>query len=171
MAERVQEILEGMVPELEDLRRRGLCTPQEVKALLRRRESAEYLINRRQPTRADFLDALKLELNFEALLRVRRKKIGLPRRGASDYAVRKRVHFIFDRALRKFKADEELWLQWISYSERTQARGRLSRVFMKAVAILPRSSALWIRAARWEVEGRQNLPGARSLLQRALRLV
>ena len=170
MADRVNEILEGMVPELEDLRRRGLCTPQEVKALLRRREDAEYRINRRQPSRSDFLTAVELEINLESLLRVRRKRIGLPRRGASDYAVRKRVHFIFDRALRKFKADEELWLQWIGYSERTLARGRLSRTFARAIAMLPNSSALWIRAARWEIEGRQNLPGARSLLQRALRL-
>ena len=170
MADRVNEIMEAMVPELEDLRKRGLCTVTEVKALVKRRENAEYSMNRRQPKRSDFLTAVQLEMNLEALIRVRRKRIGLPRRGAADYAVRKRVHFVFDRALRKFPGDEELWLQWINYAERTRARSRLSRVFARAIAMLPTSAALWLRAANWEFEGRHNLSGARSLLQRALRL-
>ena len=99
MADRVNEILENMVPELEDLQRRGLCTKEEVKKLVRNREFHEYKINRRKPEKVDFLAALQLEMNFEALLKLRRKDRGMPKRGGADYAVRKRVHFIFDRAL------------------------------------------------------------------------
>ena len=55
MADRVIEIMEAMIPEFEDLRKRGLCSPAEVKALIKRRENAEYSMNRRQPARADFL--------------------------------------------------------------------------------------------------------------------
>ena len=170
MAERVQAILEAMLPELEDLKRRELCSAAEVKALIRKREAAEYRIHRRAPTREDFLLALQLELNLEALIRVRRRKKNMPKRGASDYAIRKRVHFIFDRALRRFRGDEQLWLQWIGFAERTQARSRLGRVFARALAMMPGSSAIWIRAAGYELEGRQNISGARRLLQRAIRL-
>ena len=46
MADRVREVMESMVPELEDLQRRKLCTPGEVKQLARRRERFEYLIHR-----------------------------------------------------------------------------------------------------------------------------
>ena len=87
MADHVQSIMEAMVPELEDLRKRGLCSPSELKVLVHRREQAEYLLNRRAPKRNDFLQALQLEMNFEGLLRVRRKRMGMPRRGASDFAV------------------------------------------------------------------------------------
>ena len=80
------------------------------------------------------------------------------------------MHFIYDRALRRFKGDETLWLQWADYAEKTSARARLGRLFAKALALLPNSSALWIRAASWELESRQNLSGARRLLQRALRM-
>ena len=170
MADRVNEILENMVPQLEDLRKRGLCSASEVKSLVRRREAHEYRLNRPASTKHDFLTALQLEMNLEQLVKVRRKKMGLPRRGAADDAVRKRVHFIFDRALRRFRGDEEMWLQWIGYAERTGAQSRLSRVFARALALLPRSTALWIRAAWWEVTGRQNVAGARSLLQRAIRI-
>ena len=97
MADRVIEIMEAMIPEFEDLRKRGLCSPAEVKALIKRRENAEYSMNRRQPARADFLTAIQLEMNLESLIKVRRKRMGMPRRGASDYAVRKRIHFVFDR--------------------------------------------------------------------------
>ena len=161
MAERVQAIMEAMVPELEDLRKRGLCTLPEVKALIKRREAAEYRLARRAPTREDYLTALQLEMNLESLIRLRRKRLGMPRRGASDYAIRKRMHFIFDRALRRFRGDEELWLQWANYAERTRARARLARLFARGLAMLPRSSVLWIRAASWELEGRNSQASAR----------
>ena len=170
MAERVRAIMEAMVPEFEDLRKRGLCDEGEVKALVKRREAAEYRLARRAPTKEDFLHAIQLEMNLAALIRLRRKRMGMPKRGASDFAVRKRVHFIYDRALRRFKGDETLWLQWADYAEKTSARARLGRLFAKALALLPNSSALWIRAASWELESRQNLSGARRLLQRALRM-
>ena len=139
MADRVQSVMEAMVPDFEDLRKRGLCSQPELKALIRRREKAEYLLHRREPTRDDFLRALELEMNFETLLCVRRRRMGLPKRGSADHAVRKRVHFIFDRALRRFKGDEQLWLQWVAYSEKTRAHTRLGRIFARALA-LPESS-------------------------------
>ena len=46
MADRVREVMESMVPELEDMQRRGLCTSSEVKQLARRRERLEYLVHR-----------------------------------------------------------------------------------------------------------------------------
>ena len=52
--------------------------------------------------------------------------------------VKRRVHFIFDRATRRFKGDEQLWLTWIEYSEKTKAFTRLSVVFARALAMLSR---------------------------------
>lgn len=46
MAERVRAVMEAMAPDLEDLKRRGLCSHEEVRQLVKRRERAEYLIHR-----------------------------------------------------------------------------------------------------------------------------
>ena len=79
-------------------------------------------------------------------------------------------HFIFSRALRRFKGDEQLWLQWIEYAQRTRSHNRLSQIFGRSLALLPHSSRLWIKAAAWELEVRNNAQAARRLLQRALRV-
>ncbi|EOD34666.1 hypothetical protein EMIHUDRAFT_111205 [Emiliania huxleyi CCMP1516] len=163
MADRVREVMESMVPELEDVQRRGLCSASEVKALVRRRERFEYLVHRRSPlaarpraTRDDFLRYLQLEMNFEALLKCRRRRLGMTRQGPPDFAIRRRIHFIFSRAARRFKGDERLWMQWIDFAERRKADKRLERIYGRALAVLPHSA-------------RSNASAARRLLQRALR--
>ena len=80
MADRVRKLMEDMVPEFDDLVRRKLCSEHEVKQLIRRREKAEYLLHRREPTREDFLRAAELEMNLEQLIKCRRKRLGLPSR-------------------------------------------------------------------------------------------
>ena len=57
MADRVRKLMEGMVPEFEDLVRRELCSEHEVKQLVRRREKAEYLLHRREPTREGLFES------------------------------------------------------------------------------------------------------------------
>ena len=69
----MRRLMEGMVPEFEDLVKREICSQHEVKQLVRRREKAEYLLHRREPTREDFLNAAQLEMNLEALLKLRSK--------------------------------------------------------------------------------------------------
>ena len=102
MADRVRHVMEKMVPELEDLQNRRLCTLREIKALARRREHFEYLMAGRAPTREDFLLYLQLEINLEALLKVRSDSVHTTMLNAAIVAIRKRVHYIFDRACRRF---------------------------------------------------------------------
>lgn len=125
-------------------------------------------LRRPQATREDFLRYLQLELNFESLLKCRRKRMGITKQGGADFAIRRRVHFIFSRALNRFKGDEMLWLQWIDFAQRRKSDKRLERIFGRALAVLPRSAELWTRAAAWELEVRANSTAARRLLQRAL---
>ena len=147
MADRVRSRMEQMVPELEDLQNRGLCTLREVKLLARRREHHEYLMAGRAPTREDFLHYLQLEMNLEALLKLRSKSEKKAKVNAAVVSVRRRVHYIFDRACRRFKDDEIMWLQWIEYAERTGAHTKLARVFARALALHPTNARLWLRAA------------------------
>ena len=170
MADRVRAAMEKMVPELEDLQNRELCTLREVKLLAKRREHHEYLIAGRAPSKEDFLRYLQLEMNLEALLKLRSKSEKKAKVNAAVVAVRRRVHYIFDRSCRRFKDDEVMWLQWIEYADRTGAHTKLARVFARALALHPTKAQLWLKAAAWELEGRNNASAARKLLQRGLRL-
>ena len=170
MADRVRAAMEKMVPELEDLQNRELCTLREVKLLAKRREHHEYLIAGRAPSREDFLRYLQLEMNLEALLKLRSKTEKKAKVNAAVVAVRRRVHYIFDRSCRRFKDDEVMWLQWIEYADRTGAHTKLARVFARALALHPTKAQMWLKAAAWELEGRNNANAARKLLQRGLRL-
>ncbi len=170
MADRVREVMEAMVPELDDMLKRNLLRPEELDALTKRRQALEYKCHQLKPDKANFLHYLELELNLEQLLKYRLKRMKLPKSTPTLHALRRRVHFIFSRALNRFRGDETLWLQWIDYCERTKAPQRLARVYGRALALLPRSPPLWVRAAAYEFEGRHNSKSARKLLQRAIRI-
>ncbi len=55
MADTVRYHMEEMVPELEDLQRRGFFSAAELKQIAAKRTNFEYLLKRRAPLKADFL--------------------------------------------------------------------------------------------------------------------
>lgn len=46
----------------------------------------------------------------------------------SDYALVRRQYHIFERALKKFKADVGLWIQYIQLAKRQKARSLVGRI-------------------------------------------
>jgi U3 small nucleolar RNA-associated protein 6 len=67
MAEVVHRNLELMLPELEELERSGIFSPEEIKEIVRRRRSMEYKLQRRPVRKGDFLRAINYELNLDRL--------------------------------------------------------------------------------------------------------
>ena len=81
-----------------------------------------------------------------------------------------RVHFIFSRALQKFKGDLRLWLQYFDFCEKTGGSKILGKAFASALQFHTFNPALWVKAAKWEWEANANVHAARILFQRGLRL-
>ncbi|CAG8636444.1 2637_t:CDS:10 [Acaulospora morrowiae] len=163
MAETVQYYLEQMVPELEDLERKGLFTRSEIRAIVKKRTNFEYALKRRPAQKIDFLKYIEYEMNLDQLRKKRKDRLAI--RGKvtiSDYAITRRIYHIFDRAVIKFKGDVSLWLQYIEFSKSTEA-GR-------AIQMHPTKPVFWILAAKWEYEVNANIVSARVLLQRSIRL-
>ena len=46
----------------------------------------------------------------------------------SDYAIMKRVFRIFERAIRKFKGDVELWMEYIRVAEKAGAKALVGKI-------------------------------------------
>lgn len=105
----------------------------------------------------------------------------------SDHSLVKRQFQIFERALKKFKSDVDLWIQYIQVAKREGARTLIGKVVARydmkisgrdgmtltcayrALQLHPNVPALYILGAAHEVEN-QSPSAARTLLQRGLRV-
>ena len=90
--------------------------------------------------------------------------------GPSDGSIKLRIHYLYERALRRFKGDLSLWLRYLEHCRRIGATKRLGKTLARCLKLHPRAPELWCYAADMEVESNGNLEGARVLLQKALKL-
>ncbi|KAG5646802.1 hypothetical protein DXG03_002179 [Asterophora parasitica] len=182
-----------MLDELKDLVERHLFTAKETKQIMKKRTAFETALVRRVAKKADFLRYASYEMGLEQL---RRKRVERTSRhhpqtppylsltceeesettipSLSDYALVRRQFHIFERALKKFKSDVGLWIQYIQVAQQEGARalvGRITarRVRSEALQLHPNRPALYILAASHELS-HQSPSSARTLLQRGIRL-
>ncbi|KZT70904.1 hypothetical protein DAEQUDRAFT_724645 [Daedalea quercina L-15889] len=169
--ERVQFQQEQMLTELKDLVRKGLFTQKEVKQIMQKRTSFETTLVRRIPKKGDFLRYIAYEMGLETLRRKRAARIldGSQPPSVSDYALVRRQFHVFERALKKFKSDVGLWIQYIQVAKKEGARTLVGRITARALQLHPNVPALYILAASHELEHLAP-SAARALLQRGIRL-
>lgn len=161
---------------------------EEVKQIMRKRTGFETSLVRRIPKKNDFLRYAAYEMNLEALRQKRANRLStfsfcapnclifiwlseVPRTPAtiSDYSLLRRQFQIFERALRKFKDDVSLWIQYIQAAEKAHARSLVSRVCGRALQMHPNCPSLYVIAASHELK-QQSYSAARVLLQRGIRM-
>jgi U3 small nucleolar RNA-associated protein 6 len=170
MAEVVHRNLELMLPELEELERSGIFSPEEIKEIVRRRRSMEYKLQRRPVRKGDFLRAINYELNLDRLRKARKKRLGVTStRRDAEFGIQDRVHSLYKRAVKRFKADIRLWLQYIEFCRESHHRLSLGRVLGEALALHPGKPGLWVMAAQFQFEDQHDPSAARSTMQQGLR--
>lgn len=179
--------LEAMLPELDDLVQKGLFTKLEVKTIVKKRREHEFALAKRIANKADFLRYAEYETKLEQLRKKRKERIlaalaatdgetGRKKQrptwkgSVSDHSLRQRIHFIYDRALRKFPGDVDLWIKYLDWAESVGANKVLGRSYARAIQLHPSKPTFWIKAATWELESNTNMGAARVLLQRAIRM-
>ncbi|KIM69184.1 hypothetical protein SCLCIDRAFT_104260 [Scleroderma citrinum Foug A] len=169
--ERVQFQQEQMLAELKDLVLKGVFTQAEVKQITRKRTQFEMALVRRIAKKCDFLRYAAYEMTLEQLRRKRLQRLNMPTMKAtiSDYALVRRQFHIFERALRRFKADVGLWIQYIQVAKREGARSLVGRITARALQLHPNVPSLYVIAASHELS-HTSPSAARALLQRGLRL-
>lgn len=175
MAERVRYYLERSVPELEDLKNKGLFEKNELTLIMRRRTDFEHRIQGRGQSPRDYLKYVEFELNLEKLRKkrfARLFKVGLvdTKPTVSDWAGPRRVLFIFERATRRFPRELDLWAHYLRYAKAQGAIKVIYNVYSKLLQLQPRNIDAWLSAAKYEFETNANANGARVLFQRGLRL-
>lgn len=170
MAEVVQQQIEDRIPELEQLERVGLFTNKEIRAVIKKVSSLEYKIHRRALGKEDFVNYVQYEINLLELIKKRRSRIGyFFKQDEIEYSIVHRIHRIFKRATTRWKNDLQLWLSHVAFCKKWNCKTQLSKIFSSMLAIHPDKPALWIMAAKWEMEDRLSSESARHLFLRALR--
>ena len=178
MADQVNRLLEAMIPELQEYRRLELFNAAELDSIVKQRTAFEYRLQRRIPIKRDYLLYIRYELNLDALRRKRKKRLPASSSSSSpassssvsDYACVSRVCFIFERCLRRFHTDRELWLQYVAFLQSCGSYRLLGRVLPRAHLLHPRCTALWICHAQQCVEQEGDAAAMRVVMQRGLRL-
>uniref|UniRef100_A0A673KB76 UTP6 small subunit processome component n=1 Tax=Sinocyclocheilus rhinocerous TaxID=307959 RepID=A0A673KB76_9TELE len=154
MADIVQQRLEDRIPALEQLERVGLFTNKEVKSMLKRSTALEYKLHRTVQSKDDFITYIQYEINVLELIKKRRARIGYHfKREEIEYPIIHRINHVFRRATTKWQG----------------TKTQLSKVLSSMLAIHPDKPALWIMAAKCEMEDRNSSESARHLFLRALR--
>ncbi|XP_009875466.1 PREDICTED: U3 small nucleolar RNA-associated protein 6 homolog, partial [Apaloderma vittatum] len=139
-------------------------------AVLRKASALEYKIQRRALRKEDFINYIQYEINLLELIKKRRARIGYSfKKDEIENSILHRVHSLFNRAVGKWKEDVQLWLSHVAFCKQWNAKHQLSKVFSSMLAIHPNKPALWIMAAKWEMETRLSSESARHLFLRALR--
>lgn len=162
---------EAMVGELKELMLKGLLTETEVKHIVARRTAFESALIRLEPKKSDYLRYIEYLMALEALRRKRMKRLDLTGQGPSkaDYCLVEAQFNVFERAVRKFKDDISLWVQFIEHARREKAVVLTGKLTARALQLHPSSVPLYILAARHQMEA-QTPGGARTMFQRGLRL-
>ncbi|KAM5274383.1 U3 small nucleolar RNA-associated protein 6 homolog [Ctenodactylus gundi] len=170
MAEIIQERIEDRIPELEQLERVGLFSRAEIKAIIKKASDLEYKIQRRALFKEDFINYVQYEINLLELIQRRRTRIKYSfKKDEIEHSIVQRVQGIFGRASAKWKDDVQLWLSYVVFCKKWATKAQLSKVFSAMLAIHSNKPALWIMAAKWEMEDRLSSESARQLFLRALR--
>lgn len=175
MAEKVRYYLEQSVPELEDLKKKGLFDKSEIMMIMRRRTDFEQRIQGRGSKPRDFMKYSDFEMNLEKLRKKRYNrytKAGLidTKPTISDWAGTRRIMFIFDRATRRYPGELEIWSKYLKFAKSNGAIKVIYKVYSRLLQLQPRNIDAWLSAAKYEFETNANAKGSRILFQRGLRL-
>lgn len=159
------------MPELEDLERNGIFSRSELRIIIKKRTDMEYKLQRRVVEKEDFLKYLQYELNVDSLRRKRVQKLALKKKhSAAEIGIARRMHYVFQKALKKFGNDLKLWMQYIDFCKKTGSTASLGRAFGRLMQLHPQNATVWIMAAKYEFEENASIDNARALMQKSLRL-
>lgn len=170
MADRVRYYLEQLAPELEDLEKKGLFDKNELAIIMRKRTAFEHRITGRTSKPKDFIKYAEYEMNVDDLKKKRVHRLGVKdTRGPSEGAGPRRINFIFDRGVRKYPSDMQMWTHYLQYSKKKGQVNIINKIFTRMLGLHPMKPNIWLMAAKYEADDQSSMRAARSLFQRGLR--
>ena len=170
MAEVVQSNIEDTLPEVYELQQLGVLSPGEAKLVIKERTKFEYMMRRRISKKQDNIRFIEFELKLEKLKQSRISTLGLQdiSEGAR-YRSLQRIHFLFQKCLKKNKNDIALWIRYIKYCKDVKSSRSLGLAFVEGLKHNPHCVIMWIMSAKNEMEANKNMAAARFIFLQGLK--
>lgn len=171
MSESVRFFLEGRVPELEDLFKKGLFSKDEIKEIVSKRTKFEHKIKRRGAILGDFLAYIQYEVELEQTRKQRYEMLNIrAKHTVSDHSIVKYILSLYRRAVTKFRGNMKLWDDYISFARDSKSDKSMPKILASALQMHSEAVDIWIKAANWELKHLNNPASARALFLRAIRI-
>lgn len=91
-------------------------------------------------------------------------------RGISSYAGPRRIFFIFERGTKKYPNEIALlWLPYIKFAKSQGAVFVLAKIYSRLLQLHPTMPAVWVMAAKYELDTHGAIRAARAIMQRGLK--
>ncbi|CAD7702694.1 unnamed protein product [Ostreobium quekettii] len=176
MADSARYRLEELTPVVAALHKSGYFEKHELKVLVETMHDFECKIKSTTLKKEDWKRYIDHQLKVEQLRKIRQatrriKKLGEDEGRLARKGIERHIHFLYSRAVHKFKGATELWEDWIDFCQSSRSYKRLSKVIHEALSYNPGCTSLRLKATEWELEHNENPTTARVLFQDGLRKV
>uniref|UniRef100_A0A673CZV7 UTP6 small subunit processome component n=1 Tax=Sphaeramia orbicularis TaxID=375764 RepID=A0A673CZV7_9TELE len=147
----------------------GLSFESDV-SIIKRATALEYKLHRLIVNKEDFIAYIQYEINILELIKKRRAVSVSPFQYLIIKNIEAQLKWNTSLTCVVFHQDDvQLWLSHVAFCKKWGTKGQISKVFSTMLAIHPDKPALWIMAAKSELEDRDSSESARHLFLRALR--
>ncbi|KAL6449445.1 UTP6 U3 small nucleolar RNA-associated protein 6 [Candida maltosa Xu316] len=147
----------------------------KVRYYLEQRTDFEHRITGRGSKPRDFLKYVDFEINLEKLRKkryARLSKVGLvdTKPSISDWAGVRRIFFIFDRSVKRYPGEIDLWSKYLGFAKKSGAIKIIYKIYSRLLQLQPRNIDPWLSATNYEFDTNGNAKGARVLFQKGLKM-
>ncbi|KPI91753.1 U3 small nucleolar RNA-associated protein 6-like [Papilio xuthus] len=169
MAEQVNQRIEGMINELEQMKRINLYGDDEIKEISRKRKEFEYRIQRRVKEKDDFVHYIAYELALLEDVSLRRKQAHVSeKRNDIEYAIAKRLNKIFKQFIYRFQNNIEIYFEYIKFCRSVGFHHAISGIIGQMLQIHGDKPKMWQMASKWESKEQKNYESARGFLLKGI---
>ena len=169
MADKIQLILENLIPELDELVKKGIFLKKDVKKIIKKRRSHEYSFEKKDVNISDYYKAIQYETILNQRLNENKKKLNLKKLDYYDFHFIRRIIFLYKKCLMKFEK-EKIYMDFFNFLIKNKCFNILNKEIGKVLTKFPKKIIFWKIAVYNEFENNLNFFGARNLMQKCLRL-
>ncbi|XP_039755815.1 U3 small nucleolar RNA-associated protein 6 homolog [Pararge aegeria] len=169
MAEQVNQRIEGMINELEQMKRTNLYDDVEIKEISRKRKEFEYRIQRRLKEKDDFVQYIAFELTLLEDISLRRRQAKLTeKRKDIEYSIAKRLNKVFKQFVYRYQNDVAIYFEYIKFCQSVGFDFAVSAILGQMLQIHGDKPKMWQMASKWESKEQNNLENARNFLLKGI---
>ncbi|XP_045766401.1 U3 small nucleolar RNA-associated protein 6 homolog [Maniola jurtina] len=169
MAEQVNQRIEGMINELEQMKRTNLYTDDEIRELSRKRKEFEYRIQRRMKEKDDFVQYIAFELALLEDISLRRRQAKLSEKKKDiEYAIAKRLNKVFKQFIFRYQNDVAIYFEYIKFCQSVGFVYAVSAIINQMLQMHGDKPKMWQMVSMWESKEQKNLENARNFLLKGI---